>query len=377
MNRKYNKAIYIAALLITLGVAGCQTKSEESNQQNEAVQASALMEVNVVAVTKDRPSYAVQLPGELKPYESVDIHAKVRGFVKRILVDIGDQVHEGQLLAELEAPEIHLDNHADRANQEKLRTQYIFSKQSYERLQNAANSKKGAISDIELERAYSKFMADSAAYLSALSITERSSQINKYLQIRAPFSGTIVSKNVSAGALVGENNSQSLFTISQNSKLRLTVSVPEIHSNSTYEGIESQFKVMGHPNKEFTAKLSRSSQVLNSLDRSLNLEFDVVNTGGLLRGGDYAEVTIPFQRNDSTFFVPLQSVINTQSGSYVIKVEDGTLQRIKVKTAIRLDDKAEIFGNIKENDVILEKASEELIDGQKVKVKNNEENKNG
>lgn len=371
-NKKYINYILFASLLATVTIACSTSNSEETVQQVNIEKQQVVIEVDTASVLKNRPIYRVKLPGELEPYESVDIHAKVRGFVKNIYVDIGDEVKKGQLLAILEAPELNLDNLTDKANQEKLKTQYSFSKQNYERLYNASISKKGAIAELEIERAYSKLMADSAAYLSALSVTQRSNQINDYLQIRAPFSGVIVARNVSIGALVGENNSQGLFSVSQNDKLRLTVSAPEIHSQSIYKGLEGQFTVIGHPDKEFKATLSRSADVLNSQDRSLALQFDVINKNKVLKGGDYAEVTLSFQRGDSSYFVPTESIINSQSGTFVLTANEQIIQKIKVKTGIRWEDMIEVFGPLKEKDIIIKKGSEELIAEQIVNFKQND-----
>lgn len=375
LTKNFIKYVLLAPLIIILGVACNTSNSEETVQQTNAQNQQLTLEVDTARVLKYRPIYTVKLPGELQPYESVDIHAKVRGFVKDIYVDIGDEVKQGQLLALLEAPELNQDKLIDKANQEKLKTQYNFSKQNYERLYNASLSKKGAIAEIEIERAYSKLMADSAAYLSALSVTKRSNQINDYLQIRAPFSGIIVARNVSVGALVGENNSQSIFSISQNEKLRLTVSAPEIHSQSVYDELESTFSVIGHPDKEFTATLSRSASVLNSQDRSLALQFDVANKNKILKGGDYAEVKLALQRRDSSFFVPTESIINSQSGTFILIANNQTIKKTKVKTGINWKDKTEVFGPLQNNDIVVKKGTEELYDEQIVNFKQNKTQK--
>lgn len=364
-----NMKINILKLIFCTSVLASCSTTESGQQEADTPSLSTESGYEITAVERDRPQHTVQLPGELRPYETAEIHAKMRGFIKKLYVDIGDHVQEGQLLAEIEAPELALDNEADQANQQKLLTQYKFSKQAYERLKNASDSKRGSIADLELERAYSTLISDSAAYASATTLTRRSSKIHEYLRIRAPFSGNIVQRNISVGALVGDGQSTPLFSIAKNDKLRLAVAVPEIHANSVYPGMESNFTVMSYPNREFTALLSRDSRVLNSTDRSLNLEFDVDNKEGILRGGDYAEVKIPLHRADSTYFVNSKSVINTQRGTFILKVDnESKVEWVQVRTGIQTPQSTEVFGNLNVGDRIILHATEEITDGQNITI---------
>ena len=351
--------IALAAITMSSCTGGAKKKEENKTR--------AKPPVAIATVSLGRPAYTLELPAELKPYESVELHAKVRGFVKRIFADRGAKVYKGQLLALLEAPEMGHQHISDRANQDKLMAQYQFSRQAYERLRDAAAKKSGSIAAIEIDRARSQMRSDSAAYVSARSITSRSSQLTNYLRITAPFSGTITGKNVSEGALVGETGGMPLFTLAQNNKLRLSVAIPEVHANSVYPGMRVSFTVMSSPGKKFDAILSRNSDLLNTGDRSLVLEFDVDNPGKELRGGDYARVSIPLQRKEATLFVPSTSIMTTQSGQYVLKMDaDSTVRRIQVKEGIRKDSITEIFGPLQANDKVLKVASEEITDGERL-----------
>ncbi|MFD1630168.1 efflux RND transporter periplasmic adaptor subunit [Pseudopedobacter beijingensis] len=352
-------------LLILLLAMGCKqaTKNEGEQQGKDAVQKA----IEWVNPELDRPKYEVQLPGELKPYESVDIYAKVKGFIRKIYVDRGDAVKKGQLLATLEAPELNHQYGSDKANQEKLYAQYLFSKQSYDRLLQASDKKNGSISAIELDKAKSLMLSDSAAYTSSKSITSRASQLQDYLRITAPFDGIIMAKNVSEGALVGENSQQPLFSLAQNTKLRLSVAVPEVYSNSVYTGLEADFSVLAYPDRKFKAVLSRNASIIDDRDRSLALEFDVINNASEMRGGDYAEVSIPFQRKEATWWLPASAIMQTQSGTFVISVNDeGVANRIPVKVGVRQTEKTEVFGHLNETSRIIKQASEEIIEGEKV-----------
>ncbi|MCH9112756.1 biotin/lipoyl-binding protein, partial [Legionella pneumophila serogroup 1] len=165
-----------------------QNCSEEKEKAKEAVTNKARPAIKLAVVLSDRPSFTVTLPGELKPYEEVNIYPKVKGFIKKLYVDRGSYVRKGQLLAQLEAPEIGAQYAAKTSTTSSTYQKFLFSKQSYQRLKEAAK-KNGAVATIELERAYAQYLGDSAAYHSSRSEAAASGQIQRYLRITAPFNG--------------------------------------------------------------------------------------------------------------------------------------------------------------------------------------------
>lgn len=358
-------AIIMAAMVLTAGLSACTTGNTGTTKKENKV---ALPIVEVITPELQRPSYPLILPGELKPFEEVDIFAKARGFVKKLYVDRGSKVKEGQLLALLEAPEIAQQFLSVQSTERKLYEDYVYSKQAYERLLRAAQ-KSGAVAEIELDRARAEARSDSAAYHSAKAMTGASAQLKDYLRIVAPFDGTIVQRNVSVGALVGENNQTPLFTVAQREKLRLTVAVPEKHAQSISSETKAAFSVINRPGESFQAVLSRSSAVVNQKNRSMLLEFDIDNSDQMLRGGEYAEVKIVLQRPGSTIWVPAKSVVEAQSGTFVLKVTDATVQRIPVITGLRNGEMREIFGEVSPSDKIVKSGSEELEEGAKITFK--------
>ncbi|WP_233788943.1 efflux RND transporter periplasmic adaptor subunit, partial [Chryseobacterium scophthalmum] len=225
-------------------MASCSGEKESKHETKKTVQPAQSFVTTEIKLIN--PTYQISVPGELKPYESVQIFAKVAGFIKKIYVDRGSVVTKGQLLAVLEAPEMNQDYLSDKSSQQKTYTDYLYAKQAFERLQDAASTK-GAVADIELDRAKSIMQSSKATYEASKAGTGRSSQMNQYLRITAPFSGVIMDRNLSVGALVGPNSGMALFSIAQKNKLRLTVSLPEKHASSVNEGIVAQFTVNSIP----------------------------------------------------------------------------------------------------------------------------------
>lgn len=363
------KSRNIELVAITCGLAAvlsaCSTgKSEETKTDKKATSTPV---VAVISPLSDQPLYPLSLPGELKPFEQVDVFAKANGFVKKLYVDRGSRVKKGQLLAVLEAPEISQQHLSVQSDERKLYENYLYSKEAYQRLRKAALTN-GAVAEIELDRARAQARSDSAAYHSAKASTGASAQLKDYLRITAPFSGTIVSRNVSVGALVGENNSSPLFSIAQQERLRLTVSIPEKHAHSVNKSTGATFTVSNRPGETHKASISRNSGLLDQENRSIAAEFDVDNGKRTLAGGEYAQVKLMLKRPDSTLWVPASSVVQAQSGVFVLKVENGVIERIPVALGIRIKEMQEVFGELRSVDEVLKTGTEELEEGTRVSI---------
>ncbi|HRN55178.1 MAG TPA: efflux RND transporter periplasmic adaptor subunit [Agriterribacter sp.] len=309
------------------------------------------------------PEYEISVPAELKPYEQVAVYAKVTGFVKQLYVDRGSHVRKGQLLAVLEAPEMEQKYLSDKSTEQKVYSDYLYAKQAYDRLVDASKTT-GAVADIELDRAGSAMESAKSAYDASKAGTAGAAQLQEYLRITAPFDGIITGRNVSVGALAGTGADMPLFMMAQNNKLRLTLSLPEKHAASVQQNMSATFTVSSQPGKTFKAVLSRTSGLLDRQDRSLTLEFDVNNPLGELQGGDYAQVRLKLQRKSPTNWVPSKSVLTTQSGTYVMMLNNDEIKRIPVKEGIRLDTLTEVFGSLSPQDNIILKPSEEIKEGQ-------------
>lgn len=352
---------YFMLGLCTISLLGaCGSPAEEKTEQQESVKASPNLATDSLRLMQ--PTYTLSLPGELKPYEEVQIYAKVNGFVQKLLVDRGAYVRKNQLLAILEAPEMGQQYLSDKAGQEKMNSDYNFAQQAYERLKEASSTE-GAVSPIELDRAKSAMLSAKSAYEASKAGTAHTAQLQNYLRILAPFDGVITERNISVGALVGPGSNQPLFAIAQGQKLRLTLAIPEKHAASISEAMTANFTVSSLPGENFTARLSRSSGTLDAQNRSLVLEFDVDNSQKKLQGGEYAQVKLNLQRRAASFWVSPKAVVNASSGPFVMTLKDNNLQRVTVKEGIRIDTLQEIFGDLSPTDLILKNPSEEIKEG--------------
>lgn len=353
------KTISGLAVLSTLFLVSCSDSKTKENAIDNQVKYQTKQEIATKPISQLHPEYELNIPGELEPAEQVSLYAKVNGFVKKLHVDIGDVVKKGQLLAVLEAPEMDQSLISDRSSEQKLNSDYLYAQQNLERLKEAAKTE-GAVAAIELDRAESAMNSAKSAYESSKAQTGHSAQMQKYLHVVAPFNGVITERNVSEGALVGPGSGQPVFRVADEENLKLRIALPEKHAGSVNDTMKVTFRVNSQPGKNFDAALSRSSRMINSQNRAVTLEFDVKNSDENLNGGEYAQVKLKLKRKDSTFWVSPKSLLNTQSGLFVLTKNNENIQRIPVKEGVRLDTVTEVFGNFKKGDLVIQRPTEQM-----------------
>lgn len=365
--------LIVAALLC----AACgQEKKNESNVTEAPV-------VDVIAIQSLQPSLEVVLPGELKPWDKTEIYPRVKGYVSSVAIDRGAFVKKGQVLAVLEAPELVASFNQARAHVSSVEATLLerqerhnASRRTYTRILQTSKTK-GAVSANELEVAYAAMMADSALLSAtrenlqaAKAQMEAQRQLAGYLTVRAPFDGTVVERNISPGDLVGpETNVKPMFVLEDGSKLRLTVAVPENMANSIGEGSMASFSTQAEPLKTFNASFARSANSVQEKNRSMIAEFDFVNEKGELKAGMYAEVRITVKRNTSSLFVPKSALLNSTEGVFVLKVSNDVTEWVRVQKGNSVDSLVEVFGPVREGDIVVKTAHDELRNGQPVKPK--------
>jgi RND family efflux transporter MFP subunit len=357
--------VLVAAITPVLQNCG-SSKAEEEENKKTPLEAPA---VETFTLQKHSLASNLQIPGELIAFQQVDLYAKVSSFVKKLHVDVGSQVSQGQLLASMEAPELTSQLIGSESRLKSQEAIYQASKANYDRLLETSKTP-GTVSQNDLDGALAKRNSDLAQLEAARSISKEITDTRNYLEIRAPFSGVITARNVSTGAYVGPSGKGSefpLFTLVEQRKLRLVVSVPEAYTNYLKHKSSVTFKVKSLPNQSFPANVSRLAGALDTRLRSQRTEMDVINTDRKLLPGMIAEVSIPLTGDVNSFAIPKSAVLNSTQGTYVIKVVDQKAVWVPIKTGTSSDDKTEIFGDIKEGDTIVKIANEEIRDHAEVK----------
>ena len=365
--------IFLPALfgMIMIAASSCKNDSSEKEKKSATPVITAIAAPEAFIVNKSNLSTSFHVPGELMAYQQVDLYAKVNSFIKKLNVDVGTEVKAGQLLAELEAPEINAQLSGAESKLKSQEAIYVASKSNYDRLLQTSKTP-GTVSRNDLDQADAKQKSDFAQLEAARSAYREIVDTKEYLQIRAPFSGVVTTRNVSAGAYVGPSGKGSdlpIFTLQENRKLRLVVSVPEAYTAYLSNQSEVDFTVNALTGQQFKAKLSRLSGALDIKLRSQRAEMDVINEDKKLLPGMIAEVSIPLKANGNAFAVPVSAILNSTQGVFVIKVQDKKSVWIPVKTGRTEDGRTEVFGSINQGDTLLAHAGEEVRNGSNVNFK--------
>ncbi len=364
-----NRSAYLPAAFLGLLSVATLSACTASQGKPEAAATKAPAPIETFALKADTMNTALFLPGELIAYQQVDLYAKVNSFVKTLKADIGTEVKAGQLLATLEAPEL-LSQSA--AAESKLKSQlavYTASKSTYDRLLETSKTP-GTISQNDLDVAFARKNSDFAQLEAAKAAHKEVTVIKDYLEIRAPFSGVITSKNVNPGAYVGPSGKGSelpLFTLQEQKHLRLAVSVPEANTGYLKPGDDITFTVRSLPSETFHAKITRMAGALDLRLRSEKIEMDVFNDQKQLLPGMVAEVHLPLNSAQTSFVVPKSAVVNSAEGLFVIKVIENKATRVPIKKGRETENKVEIFGSVNSGDILVSKASEEIRAGSTIK----------
>ncbi|MEH6680027.1 MAG: efflux RND transporter periplasmic adaptor subunit [Sediminicola sp.] len=359
---------YFIIIVITTFVIGL-TASCENGKEKERDISIKQPQVETVALKRTRLATELRLPAELSGFRQVDIYAKVNSYVKTLLVDIGTEVQKGQLLMELEAPEISSQVAAAQSRLSSQEALYMATKATYERVLETSKVE-GTISKNDLDQALARMTSDRAQLEAARASFKEVRSMQDYLIIRAPFDGLVTARNINVGTYVGPAGKGSefpLLILQDHKKLRLVASVPEMYTGYLHIGSDIGFNVRSLPNENFSAKIARMSGALDSRLRSERVEMDITDTGRLLPGM-VAEVILPLTARDSTFVVPVSAVMTYSEGTFVIRDHNAKAQRIAIKKGREANGEMEIFSDeLRPNDRLVKFANEEIREGTTLK----------
>jgi len=358
-----------AALCISVMLSSCGASEKKREEKEAPAREEAPAATHAFILQKGKLSASIQMPGELIPFQQVDLYAKVNGFVKKLYADVGSEVKAGRLLAVMEAPELGSQLAGADSRVKTQEAIYTASKANYDRLYETSKTP-GTISPNDIDQANAKKNADYAQWQAAKSAYKEITETQHYLEIRAPFSGVISTRNVNTGAIAGPAGKGSdlpLFVLQDQKKLRLAVLIPESITSYINDKTTVSFTVKGLPNEKFTATVKRSAGSLDTKLRAERIEMDIINNDKKLLPGMIAEVSIPTSAKDSGFIVPKTAVINSTERIFVIKLNNGTAQWVDVKTGREADGKVEVYGALTVGDTIVTAASEERRNGSPVK----------
>jgi membrane fusion protein (multidrug efflux system) len=342
--------------------------------------------IEVVKVVEQPLNVTLSLPGELNPYQTVALYARVTAFVKTIRVDRGSRVRAGEQIAMLDAPELVAQQGEARSKLQSAEAQLgsIRSKaeanaSTYEKLK-AASATPGVVAGNDVVLAQKAVEADQGQIAAAQQNIEAARQALKsisdmegYLRIIAPFSGIVTERDVHPGALVGPTGGPGAATpivrIVESNRLRLVIPVPEAYTAGMTNGTALTFTVAAYPGQTFNGTVSRISQSVDVATRTMAVELDVNNADGRLAPGTFCQVRWPVRRNSPSLLVPSGAVANTTGRTFVIRVRAGRTEWVDVKTGLASGPLVEVYGELRAGDEIAARGTDEIRAGTQVQTK--------
>jgi membrane fusion protein (multidrug efflux system) len=345
---------------------------------DEAVSAKA---VTVISKTLEGTT---ALPGELRAYRSIDVYAKVSGFVESVRVDRASKVQKGELLATVTAPEMQAQIAeamakvpAVESQRAEVEARRAAAESTLSRLREAAKTP-GVVAGNDIVLAEKAVEAETARLASIDKSVEAAKapiaalqEMLRYLKVSAEFDGVITERFIHEGSLVGpaSKGATPMFRLEQMDRLRLVVGVPETMAGSIRRGARVSFTVAAFPGEQFSGVVARPSFSMDAKTRTMPVELDVVNSNGRLTPGMYAEVAWSQGRGHSSLLVPPKAIKATTERIFVIRVNNGVAEWVDVRRGAAEGDLVEVMGNLKAGDRILERATDEIRPGMKVSVK--------
>jgi len=366
----------VVAVLVLIGAFFAGYLPQASRQTALAKEAKedtvALPPVNVVEVERASGKSQLVLPGNIQAVTEAPVLARASGYIKTRLADIGDRVKEGQLLAEIEAPELDQQVRQAKASEDQTRasleqatanlqqgkTNAEMARLTWERWN--ALVQKGAVARQDVDTYKAQYDAlgenvqslDKAVNVAKSNITAaeanlgRLTEMQGYLKVRAPFAGVITLRNVDTGALVAEGNTL-LFRIAQTDRLRTYVNVPQSDSTSIRVGQTAQLKIPDLPLKTFTGTVTRTANALDPATRTLLAEVQVPNQDGLLLPGMYSEVNFTTPRMEPPLMIRSDALVVLGDGPHVAVVGDDNVVHFKsVQVGRDYGDQLEVLGGL-------------------------------
>lgn len=376
MKQMVNHTIpFLSLLLLVIFSCNSSENAGESGQEEKAYEAITLQQSDLHG--------SISLPGELKSFESVAIYPKISGYVQSIKVDRGSKVKKGEVIVQIEAPEVMAKLAAARSKvlqaegfAQSAESKLSTIKDQFNRIEKTSQTP-GTVSASDLLRIENQFKEEEANTESAKSALEAAryqlqaaQQMANYLTIRAPFDGVVTERNVHTGTFVSAQIGDTpMFRLEMNEVLRLEIPVPESYSGLDFGSDSLSFTLNSQSGKSYKAMVSRQSGSLQNASRTEIMEADVANKDGNLKAGSFAQVKVPYKKEGS-MMIPNAALVTTMEDRFVIKVINGEAQRVSVRKGISQNGQTEIFGDLQLGDTLLKNPSETIQSGDKIKVGN-------
>ncbi len=378
-------AVVFCLLLAALFVIGYIPRHLEANEAASDAQAKA-NDAPVVSVVPAKESLGgkdLLLPADIAAYQDTSLFARTNGYLKKMHVDIQDHVKQGDLLAEIDTPEVDAQLQQSKASLEQAnasvetsQANWSLAKSTADRYELANKNQPGSVTQEDLDTHRSQFQQAVAALKQAQANVgvaqadvQRLTVLQGFEKIYAPFNGTITARGYYDGALLNSNGTgAALFRIQQTDPLKVWVQVPQSYADQIQTGQDAFLRVRNHSDKEFKGTVARTAQALDQSTRTMTFELHFPNPDGQLFPGMYGEVRLTVSQTKPVIVIPTSAMVFNASGTQVAVVKDGKAHFQKITVGRDLGTELEVVDGISKEDQIISNPGERLTEGGEVQV---------
>ena len=362
-------AVWIVLALLAVGALRTVIANVMQNRSvAETTKQNATQYVNVVSPTQTEGGGNTLLPGTLRGYVESPIYARSTGYLLHWYADIGTRVKQGQLLADLDTPEIDQELAQALAQRQQTSSSLGLAKSSLDRWQQLRQ--RDAVSQQELDERQSTYAQDVANLAAADANVKRLQQLESFKRIVAPFAGVVMQRNVDVGDLIdaGSGTSRALFALAQSDPLRVYVQLPQAYAQNVSVGQKVVVTQAELPGQQFHGTITHMSGAIDVPTRSLQVEVTLPNPDDKLRPGAYVQVAVPSVAH-AQLMVPGNALLFRAEGPRVAVVDaNGNVQLHKIVIAQDLGQSLEIESGIEVNDKVIINPSDSIADGDHVQI---------
>jgi multidrug efflux pump subunit AcrA (membrane-fusion protein) len=389
VSKKLVVAFLLCALLLAviLAIFGILPRIHAEKKLVQDTNESAIPQVLVIQPKAGAPTQEIVLPGNMQAYEDAPIYSRTDGYLKKWYVDIGGHVKKGQLLAEIESPEVDQQLLQGRADLSTAQANLQLSQTTSARFTDLLKS--DAVSQQDTDNAVSDTKAKQTMVKSAQANVSRLEQLQSFEKITAPFDGVITARNTDTGQLINSGNastgtstglgnsaagsstgnSRELFHIAAINTLRVFINVPQIYSNDAKPSTIADLTLDQFPGRKFSGKLVRNANAIDLATRTLLVEVDVKNNTGELLPGSYAAVHLKLNSSRPTLLLPVSALVFRTQGLQVATLGENNRAHLTSITMGRdFGTQVEVVSGLAPNQKVIDSPPDSLVEGEEVRV---------
>jgi RND family efflux transporter MFP subunit len=356
-------------IVVALGLAlwGINGRANALAVVTKETREAAIPTVTVVRATEGAAAQEIVLPGTIQPLTDAPIYARTNGYLRKWYVDIGGHVRAGQVLADIDTPEVDRQLDQARADLATAEANAKLARSTADRYRDLI--KTDSVSKQDLDNANGALEARDSAIMSARANVNRLEQLHAFGKIEAPFDGVVTARNVDVGALIDSgSNAKELFHVAAVQRLRVFVNVPEVYSRAAKPGLEADLTLAEFPGRRFEGRLARTSEAIEVASRTLLTEIDVDNKAGELLPGSYVQVHLKLPTSVGTTKLPVNALIFGADGLRVAKIADGKALLVPITIGRDYGDSVEILSGLTPDEPVILNPPDSLTSGTAVQV---------